>query len=161
MSAETVRSGRSLPRHLPRASVTLKVRYSETDQMGVVYHANYLSWFHEARDQLLADLGVDIRAAERDGYLLPVVDVHCRYVYPARFGDRVTITAIPEPAAVARLVVHYQVHRIPSRRLLAEGSTVNVLTNREGRLLLRVPDSLRPLADGLVPARDREKHRHG
>jgi len=132
-----------------RVTVPLRVRYAETDPMGVVYHANYLSWFHEARDQLLINLGVDIKTAGHTGYIMPVVEVSCRYHYPAHYRDEILVSAVPEETQVARFIVHYTVHLKRHSRLLAEGTTVNVLTTPEGKLLLRLPEHFQVLGKRL------------
>jgi acyl-CoA thioester hydrolase len=139
-------------------SVELAPRYAETDQMGIVYHANYLVWFHEARDALLASLGVDAAVAERTGYSFPVVDLRCRWHAPARYGQPVTVTAFPlVPAAdeplVARLRVGYRVAARRRGQPIADGETTNVITNRDGRLLLRVPECFAPVIERLQAAR--------
>lgn len=120
-----------------------RVRYSETDRMGVVYHANYLIWFNVARDELVKKLGVDIGEGEKRGYLMPVVEAYCRYHFPSYYGDEVIIRAVPERTTVARLVVHYEVFHSRNKRLLAEGKTVSVLMTAGGKLLIRVPEEYR------------------
>lgn len=146
-------------RELGRLRTTIRVRprYAETDQMGVVYHANYLVWFHEARDAMLAAVGVDLRAAERDGHAFPVTESHCRHHAPAHYGEDVLVSAVPlrdpaQGATVARLRVHYRVEAAKGRRLLAQGETVNVITDRTGRMLLRIPACFESLVRVLAAA---------
>lgn len=79
--------------HLSR----IRVRYAETDQMGVVYHANYLVWMEVARVELLSAVGFRYRDMEKEGFLLAVAEAHCRYLSPARFDDEVEVhTTITE-----------------------------------------------------------------
>lgn len=120
----------------------LRVRYAETDQMGIVYHTNYLIWFHEARDALLRKAGVDTAEIERDGYRFPVTDVSCQYHAPARYGDEVLVRVHLDIEPVARMIFRYEAINARTRRLLASGKTVSVTTDPDGRLLLRMPDSL-------------------
>jgi len=136
--------------HRLRTTIDLRPRYAETDQMGVVYHANYLIWFHEARDALLAHLGLNVSALETEGYAFPIVETQCRHLSPARYGESVRISATPvleggQTASVARLCVHYEVDSAADRRRIAQGRTVNVMTDRNGRLLLRLPPAFDPL----------------
>ena len=122
--------------------VEIKVRYSETDQMGVVYHANYIIWFNIARDELIRQFIVSITKGEGLGYLFPVVEVHCYYKYPARYGDIVIIKATTELTAVPKIQINYEVLHKKTKRLLVTGQTVNVITTKDGRLLLKVPDTM-------------------
>ncbi|MDH5769575.1 MAG: acyl-CoA thioesterase [Nitrospirota bacterium] len=122
--------------------VEIKVRYSETDQMGLVYHANYIIWFNIARDELMRQFAVLVTKGEGLGYLFPVVEVHCYYKYPARYGDVVIIKATTELTSIPKIQVDYEVLHKRTKRLLAIGKTVNVITTRDGRLLLKTPDIL-------------------
>ena len=124
------------------ATHRIRVRYGETDQMGVVYHPNYFVWFNEARDALLGGLGLDVAAIEGRGYRFPVIDVACRYLAPARFGDEVLITARLRRERVARMHFRFEASHARSHRLLATGETVSVMTDHSGRLLLRLPEDL-------------------
>ena len=74
---------------MPSSVTTLRVRYAETDQMGVVYYANYFVWFEVARADLLRSLGWTYREMEDAGVLLPVIEAHCEYRRPARYDDEV------------------------------------------------------------------------
>jgi acyl-CoA thioester hydrolase len=72
-------------------SCQIRVRYAETDQMGVVYHANYLTWFEIGRTEYIRDKGMPYKDAEALGLLMPVIDVHIRYLMPARYDDLVEV----------------------------------------------------------------------
>ncbi|MBA3006095.1 MAG: acyl-CoA thioesterase [Proteobacteria bacterium] len=132
------------------ATHCLRVRYGETDQMGVVYHPNYLVWFNESRDALMSGIGIDVVALERCGYRFPVVEVACRYLHSARYGDEVAITARLRHERVARMHFSFEVKHARSHRLLATGETVSVVTDVNGRLLLRLPDELRKSIDSVI-----------
>lgn len=121
---------------------TLSVRYAETDQMGVVYHANYLVWFHEARDALLAKLGLSPARMERLGNRFPVVDIGCRYLASAHYGDQVNVIAYLMPERIARMRFRYEVRHARSKRLLATGHSVSVMIDQNGKLLLRLPQEI-------------------
>src|SRR5687767_15246932 len=75
----------------PSSISTLRVRYAETDRMGVVYYANYLVWFEVARADLMRSLGWTYREMEESGVILPVIEAHCEYKRPARYDDEIEI----------------------------------------------------------------------
>jgi len=125
--------------HLTR----IRVRYAETDQMGVVYYANYLVWMEVGRVELCKALGFRYRDMElEDGVLLAVVEAQCRYLYPARFDQEVIIeTRIAE--ASSRLVgFTYEMRLADGNRTLATGSTRHVFCNREMKPV-RMPEKYR------------------
>jgi acyl-CoA thioester hydrolase len=110
----------------------VRVRYAETDQMGVVYHANYLVWFEVGRVEFIRKLGMDYRSMEReDGIGIAVVDVSARYKYPARYDDELIIETrlVAARGAVVKFV--YRIVRSADGMLLCEGETVHVVVDRE------------------------------
>ena len=93
-------------------TTTVRVRYAETDQMGVVYYANYLVWFEVGRVEYLRGLGYDYRQMEEtDGAILPVVEANCRYRAPARYDDLIEIEASPILLRGAVLKFGYRIYR--------------------------------------------------
>jgi acyl-CoA thioester hydrolase len=109
-----------------------RVRYAETDQMGVVYYANYYVWMEIGRVELVRALGIDYHDMERsDGLLLSVVESQCRYLAPARYDQEIVIgTEIA--SANARLVeFRYEISAAASRQLLARGATKHMWLNKE------------------------------
>lgn len=137
--------------HRLRKTIEVRPRYGETDQMGIVYHANYLVWFHEARDALLASLGVDATVVENLGFSFPIVESRCRHRSPAYYGELVLVSAAPVvdiniKSDFAKLCVRYRVCSKKMRRLIAEGETTNVITDRNGRMLMWLPECFAPLA---------------
>jgi len=110
----------------------LRVRYAETDQMGVVYYANYLVWFEVGRVEFMRSLGFDYKQMEvEDGCILPVVEATCRYKAPARYDDVILIEAGPVILKGSLLKFAYRVFRASNARegqmLLAEGETVHIV----------------------------------
>jgi acyl-CoA thioester hydrolase len=108
-----------------------RVRYAETDQMGVVYYANYLVWFELGRVELLRSLGFDYRTLEAEhSCILPVVEATCRYRAPARYDDIIQIHAEPTLLRGPILKFGYRIERKATETtqavLLAEGETVHV-----------------------------------
>ena len=110
----------------------VRVRYAETDQMGVVYYANYLVWFEVGRAELMRQRGLDYRQMEMEtGCLMAVVEANARYKAPARYDDELivetTVTGVRGP--VVRF--SYQILRADDRTLLCEGDTVHVVVGRD------------------------------
>ncbi len=111
----------------------VRVRYAETDQMGVVYYANYLVWFELGRVEVLRTVGLSYKTLETEhGCILPVIEVRCRYCAPARYDDEILIETRPALLRGTVLKFTYEVYRKPAqegeeRELLAEGETVHVV----------------------------------
>ena len=125
------------------ASVDIRVRYKETDQMGVVYHANYFTWFEIARIELLDQMGCPYLDFEKKGYLLPVLTCSASFQSPAFFDDRlqvkVDITKIP----LVRIQASYEVRR--GSELLVTGQTEHAFVSSAGRVV-RPPENFLDLA---------------
>ena len=111
----------------------VRVRYAETDQMGIVYYANYLVWFEIGRVEVLRALGLTYSQLETDHKcILPVIEATCRYRAPARYDDEILIETRPSLLRGSVLKFAYQIWRKASqkgeeRKLLAEGETVHVV----------------------------------
>jgi acyl-CoA thioester hydrolase len=128
---------------MPSHQTRVRVRYAETDQMGVVYYANYLVWMEVARVEFCKALGFRYRDMElEDGVLLAVIEAQCRYLHPARFDEEVIVeTRIAE--ANSRLVEFaYEMRLADSGRKLATGSTRHIFCNREMKHV-RLPEKYR------------------
>ena len=113
-------------------TTTVRVRYAETDQMGIVYYANYYVWFEIGRVELLRALGLSYRALEIDhGCILPVIESTCRYRTPARYDDDILIETRPALLRGSVLKFAYRILRKGADgaepTLLAEGETVHVV----------------------------------
>ncbi len=110
-------------------TTSLRVRYSETDQMGVVYHGNYFSWFEIGRVELMRSLGYSYRRMEvEENCLLPVVEASCRYRRPAHYDDLLTLVTLVRALRGAVVVFSYQLFRVDT--LLADGETKHVAVSR-------------------------------
>jgi acyl-CoA thioester hydrolase len=108
----------------------LRVRYAETDQMGVVYYANYLVWFEVGRVELLRQLGFDYKRMEiEDDCWIPVVEATCRYKSPARYDDELIIWTEIASMRTSVLKFRYRIARATDQCLLAEGETTHVITD--------------------------------
>lgn len=123
---------------MPDSSVSphqsrIRVRYAETDQMGVVHHANYLVWMEIGRVELVRARGCNYKDLENEGLFLSVVGVNCRYLYPAKYDQEIVVeTSIV--AATPRVVEFgYRMRAVEDDKLLAEASTKHIWLNREWR----------------------------
>jgi acyl-CoA thioester hydrolase len=121
---------RSMNAHV--CEVKLRVRYAETDQMGVVYHANHLVWFEVGRVEFFRQLGFSYQEMEhKDNCYIVVVEARCRYKAPARYDDEVLVRTYLRN--VRESIVHfgYELLRANDGTLLAEGETTHVVTDGE------------------------------
>ncbi len=115
--------------------VTVRVRYAETDQMGVVYHSNFLIWFEVGRVEIMRSLGFDYKRMEaEDDCFLVVADAHCRYHHPARYDELITVRTRILEAKNRLLKFGYEVIRQADHKLLATGNTTHVSCHRDGRV---------------------------
>lgn len=126
----------------PESVTTLRVRYAETDRMGVVYYANYLVWFEVARADLMRSLGWTYREMEESGVILPVIEAHCEYKRPARYDDEVQIRTTAEIESPVRMTFKYQVSINGESTVAATGHTCHAATTPEGRPC-RLPERVR------------------
>jgi acyl-CoA thioester hydrolase len=111
----------------------LRVIYGDTDQMGVVYYANYFRYFEFSRSEFFRAKGGDYRALEKDGLFLPVVEASCAYKAPARYDDVLVIRAWVSELKRASLTFCYEIRREGEDLLLCTGRTVHACIGREGR----------------------------
>ncbi|HEY6360150.1 MAG TPA: thioesterase family protein [Vicinamibacterales bacterium] len=122
----------------------VRVRYAETDRMGVVYYANYLVWFEVGRTEWLRETGWTYREMEQDGIALPVIEAHCEYRQPARYDDEIEIRTRAALLTSVRIRFDYEVLRA-DRTVVASGYTVHAAldaTGRPSRLPARVTEML-------------------
>lgn len=120
--------------------IEIRVRYQETDAMGVLHHANYFTYFEMGRTELLRANGHNYRTIEEGGIFMVIVDVSCRYRRPARYDDVLRLRTRLKRATPAKIEHEYELFR--GDELLAEARSVLACVDREGRLS-RVPDWLR------------------
>lgn len=111
----------------------IRVRYQETDQMGLVYHTNYFVWCEIGRTELLRSTGMSYKDIEGEGIYLPVVEVLCRYKIPARYDDVVSIETQVAKLTGVRIDFHYQLFRKSDGVLLAEAETHHAFVDAAGR----------------------------
>jgi acyl-CoA thioester hydrolase len=110
----------------------LRVRYAETDQMGVVYHSNHFVWFEIGRVELLRQLGFSYREMEQDdGCFIAVVDARCRYRAPAHYDDEIIVRTHLKNVRDSVIHFGYELVRVGDGVLLAEGETTHIVTDAQ------------------------------
>jgi len=116
------------------AETTVRVRYAETDQMGVVYYGNYFTWFEIGRVELCRQLGFEYKRMEtEDDSFIVVADAHCRYKRPARFDDLLVIRTKVSESQRRTVRFDYEIIDQASGELLATGDTLHVICDRLGK----------------------------
>lgn len=126
------------------ATPRVRVRYAETDQMGVVYYANYLVWFEVGRTEWLRVTGWTYREMEAEGLALPVIEAHCEHRLGARYDDELDIRTTGRLVSAVRLAFDYEIVRCGDGAVLATGHTVHATLDGAGRPV-RIPARVREL----------------
>ena len=128
----------------PSTPSRIRVRYAETDKMGVVYYANYLVWFEVGRTDLLRGSGWSYREMEVEGFSLPVIEAQCSYRQSARYDDDLDIRTTGTLLSRVRVRFNYEVVRAADDAVLAQGYTVHASLDQDGRPR-RLPDRIATL----------------
>lgn len=126
---------------------TIRVRYAETDRMGLLHHANYVVYFEAARTEMLRKSGWSYRDIEDSGHFLVIVELGCKYKRPAYYDDLLTIKTIVEKVTHVKLVHRYEVRR--EGVLIAEGHSTLACVDKEGRPQT-LPPALQKKSDKVV-----------
>jgi acyl-CoA thioester hydrolase len=119
----------------------IKVRYGETDQMGIVNNAVYPSWFEIGRTELFDDLQLPYSEIEKQGIMLPLSELHIKYHSPAYYGDTVTIETKVLKMPGVRIVFDYTINH--NGRLITTGQTIQAFINATTRRPIRIPEDLK------------------
>jgi acyl-CoA thioester hydrolase len=123
----------------------IRPRYGEVDQMGYVYHGNYVTYCHQARTELLRRFGINDRVLEDNNIMLPVIEMNLRYLKPAAYDQELTVLTIIEELPSTRFKFKFQIFNEKEEMVCKVKSTV-VFVDKESRKPLRVPDMiLQPL----------------
>lgn len=122
----------------------VRVRYAETDKMGIVYYANYFVWFEVGRTDLLRESGWNYREMESEGFGLPVIEAHCTYRESAKYDDEIEVRTTGEMLSPVRVQFSYQVVRSSDAATLCTGATVHATVDRAGRPC-RLPERMRTM----------------
>jgi len=143
-------------RTIEHHDVTVRVRYAETDQMGVVYHANYLVWFEVGRVELMRALGAEYKHMEaEDDCRIVVSEAHCRYIYPARYDEVLRVRAHVAEAKNRLIRFSYEVFRDSDAQLLATGGTTHIICGKNGKPKM-LPEKYRAIF-GTLAAHDHKR----
>ena len=126
-----------------------RVKFFDTDTMGVVHHSNYIRWFETGRVEFLRALGIDLNEMMSDGILFPLVEVGAKFHAPARFDDELEIFTTATALTKAKMQFSYTIRRRGEEKILAEGTSTNVFTS--GGKICRLPEKYSArLAEGLT-----------
>ncbi len=118
----------------------IRVRYAETDMMGLTYHGNYFTWFEVGRVQMMDELGMPYRELEKRGYRLPVLEAHANFLRPTHFDDRLELKVMLRERPSARLRIDYELFR--GQELCLTGHTVHAYINHQGEVVKPPADVL-------------------
>jgi acyl-CoA thioester hydrolase len=118
---------------VPPFRFVVRVRYADTDQMGMAYYGNYLRWFEVGRTEMLRARGMSYREVEAAGFRLPVLEARCTYLKPARYDDELAIETALAELGRASMRFEYRVVRVADDELLARGMTKHCFLDEAGR----------------------------
>ena len=117
--------------------IDLKVHFYNTDEMGVVHHANYIRWFETGRVEFLRSIGITLTEMIEDGYLFPITEISAKYHRSAKFDDDLQLETIPVALTKAKMEFNYKVWR--GEEVLAAGFSQNVFTDSKTGKITRLP----------------------
>jgi len=123
-----------------------RVRYGDTDMMGISYYANYLVWFEAARTEYFRALGLPYTECEKQGIYLPVVEAQARYMGPSTYDDLLTIRTSVSEIRISTIRFEYQVFKIGQEKKISQGYTVHVFVDGSMRPV-RAPESVTTLVE--------------
>jgi acyl-CoA thioester hydrolase len=126
----------------PPSISRVRVRYAETDQMGVAYYANYFVWFEVGRTDLLRAAGWTYREMEVEGFALPVIEAQCVYRESAKYDDELEVRTTGESVSPVRVQFTYEIVRPADNAAIATGTTLHATLDRNGRPC-RLPERVR------------------
>lgn len=123
---------------MKRNQVSVRVIYADTDAMGIVYHTNYIKWFEIGRTELLRGVGIVYAQMEAQGYNLPLTEVYCNYLFPARYDQTLVVETELEYLKRASMKFVYTIWDEDREKALVEGYTIHACTNKIGKIV-RIP----------------------
>lgn len=116
-------------------TVDLEVKFSEADPLGVVWHGHYIRYFEDGREAFGKKYGIGYLAFYKNGFVIPIVDIQCKYKRSLRYGDSVRVEVEFIPTEAAKMVFRYLLFNAGSGELVATGSSVQVFLDKEGSVL--------------------------
>lgn len=132
---------------MKKKTVETRVTYADTDAMGIVYHSNYIRWFEIGRTELMRDMGIVYARLEKEGFYLPVTQLYCHYLAPARYDECILIETAIGYFRRASIRFDYEIRNDDGTVVLVEGYTVHAFTNRNGKIV-RAPGGIAELLQG-------------
>ncbi|WP_326512895.1 thioesterase family protein [Clostridium intestinale] len=114
---------------------SFKVRYVETDKMGIVHHSNYYPWFEIGRGEFIKETDISYKDMEEQGILMPLAESYCKYIIPAKYEDLVTIETWIETLSPVKIIFNYKVIREEDGVLLAKGRTTHAFVNSDFKII--------------------------
>jgi acyl-CoA thioester hydrolase len=123
---------------LKRNHFNIRVIYADTDAMGIVYHTNYIKWFEIGRTELLRSVGIVYAEMEAQGYNLPLTEVYCNYLFPAKYDQIIVVETELEYLKRASMKFIYTIWNEDREKALVEGYTIHACTNNLGKIV-RIP----------------------
>lgn len=114
---------------------SFKVRYVETDKMGIVHHSNYYPWFEIGRGEFIKETNISYKDMEEQGILMPLAESYCKYIMPAKYEDLITIETWIETLSPVKVIFNYKVIREEDEVLLAKGSTTHAFVNSDFKII--------------------------
>jgi acyl-CoA thioester hydrolase len=124
--------------------LNLRISYADTDQMGMVYYANYLKYFERGRTELLREIGIEYKGLEEEGFYLPVLSVECKYIYPAKYDEIITIETKIHEISAASITCYYEVKL--DEKILVTGKTKHPFVNKDLKPV-RIPKNIREVLE--------------
>lgn len=118
---------------MKQGETQVRVRYGDTDQMGVAYYANYFTWLEVGRTEYFRQMGMPYSEVERNDILLPVIKAFCQYKLPARYDDVIRVVTGVAALQEVRIAFKYELFRQATNELLAVAETEHAFVNRQGR----------------------------
>jgi len=116
----------------------IRTRYSEVDQMGYVYHANYVTYCHQARTELMRTLGIHDKALGEKGIILPVIEMHLRYLKPAFYDEELTVVSTVSEIPKTRIIINFEFFN-PAGEKICKARTAMAIVNEQSRKPMRAP----------------------
>ena len=121
---------------------TIRVRFNETDPLGIVWHGNYISYFEEGREAFGRKHGLSYLDVKNNGFVTPIVESHSKHKLPLKYGDIATIETTFEDAPSAKMIFTYKIFNTDNE-LVCEGRTIQVFVETDGELFLNLPSFFR------------------
>ncbi|MBU1020599.1 MAG: acyl-CoA thioesterase [Firmicutes bacterium] len=124
-----------------KSNLEIQLRYSDTDQMGVIYHANYFSFYEQARTNFLKELGYDYHEIERNGIIFPIREVSNTYLKSIRYGEKITVSTILASVSKIKITYYHEIHNSEGE-LKSKGYTTVVCVDKETFQVVKMDERL-------------------